>query len=88
MQSILSCRCDLEKQKSAGKPAHQCVFRKLQAGEHGRVVLVVQIGADLAGLNAAVVDGGEQEISAAENGRNKENRSHKKDLAFEICRIF
>ena len=72
-----------EKQKSAGKPAHQCVFRKLQAGEHGSVVLVVQIGADLAGLGATIVDGGEKEIGAAQHSGNEEDRHHKKGLAFK-----
>ena len=73
-----------EKQKSAGKPAHQCVFRKLQAGQHGSVVLVVQIGADLAGLGATIVDGGEKEIGAAQHSGNEEDRHHKKGLAFKI----
>ena len=58
-------------------------FRKLQTGQHGRVVLVVQIGADLAGLSA-VIQSGKQEVRAAENGSNKENRHHKKGLAFRI----
>ena len=72
----------LDKRKSAGNPAHESAIGKLQAGQHGRVVLVMQVGADLAGLDAAVVDGGEQEIGAAENGGDKENRHHKKGLAF------
>ena len=71
------------KRKSAGNPAHQCDFRKLQTGEHGSVIFVVQIGTDFAGLDTAVVDRGEQEVGAAQNGRNKENGHHEKGLTFK-----
>lgn len=44
----------------------------------------MQIGADLAGLGAAAVQSREKEVRAAEHGSNKENRHHKKGLAFRI----
>ena len=80
----------LKKDKNKKAPEESGAFAnmKLQAGQHGGVVLGAQIGANLAGLGAAIVDGGEQERSAAQNRRNKENRSHKKVLTFEICRNF
>ena len=44
----------------------------------------MQIGTDLAGLDAVIVDRGEQEVGTAQNGGDKENRHHKKGLAFRI----
>ena len=59
-------------------------FGELQTGQHGRVVLIVQIGTHFAGLDTAVVDRREDVAGAADHSSNKENRHHKKGLAFRI----
>ena len=56
----------------------------LQLGQGGSLVLVVQIGTDLAGLDAGAVDIGQERISAEEHGHNEKNSQHRKCLTFII----
>ena len=85
MSGALFFLCPFRKNKKTPEnPARKHAIRELQAGQHGRVVLVMQIGANLAGLGTAVVERREEEVGAAQNEGNKENRHHKKGLAFRI----
>ena len=51
-------------------------FCKLQAGEHGCIVLGAQIAANLTGSGVAI-DHGEKVVSTEENSENEKNSQHK-----------
>ena len=61
-------------------------FAELQTGQHGRVVLVAQVAADLTGGGLAV-DHGQELGSAEQHGENEKNSQHRNASLSLFCRM-